>query len=97
MLEIGQLSVAVAGKEILHDINLAIKTGGTHALFGPNGSGKTTLLMTILGFPKYRVTKGSITFNGRDITRLPLDERARLEIGMSFQRPPVIKGVLTNE
>jgi Fe-S cluster assembly ATP-binding protein len=49
--------------------------------------------MSIMGFPKYRVTKGKILFKGKDITMLPLDERARLGIGMSFQRPPVIRGV----
>ena len=97
MLEIKQLTVAVDSKEILHDVNLTIKTGETHVLFGPNGSGKTTLLMAIMGFPKYRVTKGSITFNGKDITGLPLDERARLGIGMSFQRPSVVRGVKTRD
>jgi Fe-S cluster assembly ATP-binding protein len=93
MLEIRQLSVAVEDKEILHDVTLTIKSGETHILFGPNGSGKSTLLMSIMGFPKYRVTKGTILFKGKDITMLPLDERARLGIGMSFQRPPVIRGV----
>ena len=49
MLEIKQLSVAVGGKEILHDVSLRIKNGETHVLFGPNGAGKTTLLMAIMG------------------------------------------------
>jgi len=97
MLEIKQLSVAVGDREILHDVNLTIGTGETHVLFGPNGSGKTTLLMAIMGFPKYRVTKGSIIFKGKDITGLPLDERARLGIGVSFQRPPVVRGVKTRD
>lgn len=97
MLEIKQLSVTVAGREILRNINLSIKAGETHVLFGPNGSGKTTLLMTIMGFPKYRVTKGTIIYRGRDITGLPPDERARLGIGMSFQRPPVVRGVITRD
>ena len=97
MLEIKHLSVAVDGKEILNDINLTIRNGETHVLFGPNGSGKTTLLMAIMGFPKYRITGGSIIFKGKDITRLPLDERARLGIGMSFQRPPVVRGVKTSD
>ena len=95
MLEIKDLTVAVEGKEILHAVNLTIEAGETHVLFGPNGGGKTTLLMTIMGFPKYRVTKGSISFKGKDITGLPPDERARLGIGMSFQRPPVVRGVKT--
>ncbi len=72
-------------------------TGETHVLFGPNGSGKTTLLMAIMGLPRYQVTKGSIIFKGKDITRLPLDERARLGVGMSFQRPPVVRGVKTRD
>ncbi len=93
MLEIKQLSVAVDGKDILQDVTLTIGTGETHALFGPNGSGKTTLIMTIMGFPRYKVTKGSIVFKGKDITGLPLDERARMGIGLSFQRPPVVRGV----
>lgn len=97
MLEIKNLAVAVEDKEILHDISLTVRTGETHALFGPNGSGKTTLLMAIMGFPKYRVIKGSIIFNGKNITKLPLDERARLGIGMSFQRPPVVRGVKTRD
>ncbi len=96
-LRIEQLHVDVEGREILHNINLEMKQGETHVLFGPNGSGKTTLLMSIMGFPKYRVTKGKIFFRGRDITNLPLDERARLGIGMSFQRPPVVRGVKTRD
>ena len=97
MLEIKDLSVAVEGKQILHDVNLSIGDGETHALFGPNGGGKTTLLMAIMGFPRYRVTKGQIIFKGQDITKLSLDERARMGIGMSFQRPPVVRGVKTRD
>ena len=97
MLEIKQLSAAVDGREILHDVNLGIKAGETHVLFGPNGSGKTTLLMTIMGSPKYKVTKGSIIFKDKDIVGLTMDERARLGIGMSLQRPPVVRGVKTHD
>jgi len=96
-LSIEQLAVEVEGREILHNVNLKMSFGETHVLFGPNGSGKTTLLMAIMGFPKYRVTKGKIIFKGKNITKLPLDERARLGIGMSFQRPPVVRGVKTRD
>jgi Fe-S cluster assembly ATP-binding protein len=72
---------------------LSVKDGETVILFGPNGVGKSSLFMAIMGFPKYRVTKGSIVFNGTDITRLPVYERANMGIGMSFQRPPSIKGI----
>ncbi len=97
MLKIRDLSIAVDNKEIIHDVNLTIQNGETHVLFGPNGAGKTTLLMAIMGFPKYRVTRGSITFKNKDITGLSVDERARLGIGMSFQRPPVVRGVKTQD
>jgi Fe-S cluster assembly ATP-binding protein len=97
MLKIKNLSVAVEDKEIIHNVNMTIHNGETHVLFGPNGAGKTTLLMAIMGFPKYKVTGGSITFKGKDITNMSMDERARLGIGMSFQRPPVVRGVKTRD
>ena len=97
MLEIEGLSVEVEGKGIVHDISVNVDIGETLVLFGPNGSGKTTLLMAIMGFPRYRVTRGKIVFKGQDITHLPVDERARMGIGISFQRPPVVRGVKMRE
>jgi Fe-S cluster assembly ATP-binding protein len=97
MLEIENLSVSIGDKQILHGINFSIPVGETHALFGPNGSGKTTLLGTIMGFPRYRVIEGRLFFRGEDITDMPTDARARLGIGMSFQRPPAVRGVLTRD
>jgi len=97
MLELIDLKVEVSGKEILHGVNLTIDKAQTHVLFGPNGAGKTTLLMSIMGFPEYKVTGGQIIFNGEDVTDLPLHERARRGIGMSFQRPPTIKGLKTHQ
>jgi Fe-S cluster assembly ATP-binding protein len=97
MLQVIGLSVEVGGKEIIHNVSLKIEVGRTHVLFGPNGSGKTTLLMAIMGFPRYEVTKGRVLFKGQDITELPVDERARLGIGIAFQRPPVVRGVRTRE
>lgn len=70
-----------------------IERGEVYAMFGPNGSGKTSLLNAIMGIPGYKVTKGSIFFDGMDITGLEIHERARLGLGLSFQLPPEIKGV----
>jgi Fe-S cluster assembly ATP-binding protein len=97
MLVIEDLQVELAGKVILKHIDLEIKSGETHVLFGPNGSGKTSLLMTIMGYPQYRVVGGTISFKGQDITHSPINERAQLGIGMSYQRPPTIHGLKTRQ
>ncbi len=95
MLKIENLHVRIGEREVLRGINLEIAEGETFILFGPNGSGKTTLLMTLMGFGNYTITGGRILFKGVDITHAPIHERARLGIGMSFQRPPTIHGLKT--
>lgn len=97
MLLIEELKVEVGGKTILDNVNMEIPRGETHILFGPNGSGKTSLMMTIMGFSGYNVTHGRITFKGEDITHMPINERALLGIGVSFQRPPTINGLKIRE
>ncbi len=93
MLKIENLHVSVGDREVLKGVDLEIAHDETFILFGPNGSGKTTLLMALMGFSGYTVTQGTIMFRGRDITAMPLHERARLGFGMSFQRPPTINGL----
>jgi len=93
MLKVEDLHVAVGGKPILKGINLHIKPGETHVLFGPNGSGKSTLLGAIMGFERYQVTEGRILFKGEEITARSVAERAKLGIGIAFQRPPVLRGI----
>lgn len=97
MLQVEDLQVKLGDKQILKHIDLEIHTGETHILFGPNGSGKTSLLMTIMGYPQYEVTGGRIVFKGEDITHMPMTERAKLGIGVSYQRPPTINGVKTRQ
>ena len=97
MLFIEDLKVEIDGRVILEHIDLQIKPGETHVLFGPNGSGKTSLLMTIMGYPQYKVVSGKIVFNEVDITNKPINERALLGIGMSYQRPPTIHGLKTRQ
>jgi Fe-S cluster assembly ATP-binding protein len=97
MLTVEGLSIDIEEKQILHQVDLEIDEGEVHVLFGPNGSGKTSLLMAIMGIPPYQITEGRIFFKGEDITNLPINERARRGIGMSFQRPPTIRGLQTRK
>lgn len=93
LLKIEDLHVSVGDREILRGVDLEIAEGETHVLLGPNGGGKSTLLNTIVGMPGYRVTQGRILFKGTDLADLEIDERARLGIGIAFQRPPAVRGV----
>ena len=93
MLEIKDLHVEAGGREILKGVSLSVKEGETCVLFGPNGSGKSTMLAAIMGYGTCKVTKGQIIFKGKDITNMPVDERAKLGIGMMMQRPPNVTGV----
>ncbi len=93
MLKIENLHVNIGDREVLKGIDLEIKDNETFILFGPNGSGKTTLLMTLMGFGNYTITDGRILFRGHDIPHASIYERARLGMGMSFQRPPTIHGL----
>ena len=95
MLQIEDLHVNIGQTKVLRGVNLEIDRSETFILFGPNGSGKTTLLMTLMGFGGYEITQGRIMFRGEDITHMPVHERAKLGIGMSFQRPPTIHGLKT--
>ncbi|MGD8370258.1 MAG: ABC transporter ATP-binding protein [Syntrophobacterales bacterium] len=97
MLEINDLWVDVKGTEVLKGVNLTIPSGETHILFGKNGSGKSSLLMTIMGFTRYKVRQGRISFKGEDITNMPINERSKMGIGLAFQRPPSIRGVKTRD
>ena len=93
MLQINNLKVKVADKEILHGVNLNVNKGETHVIMGPNGAGKSTLGYAIMGNPKYEVTEGSILFKDKDITEEETHERAKDGIFLSFQNPIEVPGI----
>lgn len=93
LLSVRDLHVQVGEKEILHGANLSVGTDETHVLLGPNGTGKSTLGYAITGNPAYQVTRGSITFDGEDITLMPVNERAKKGVFLSFQNPLEVPGV----
>lgn len=93
MLEIKDLHVSTAGKEILKGLNLTVKKGEIHAIMGPNGAGKSTLAKVLAGHPSYEITSGEIWFQGQNLIELEPEERAHLGLFMSFQYPIEIPGV----
>ena len=93
LLQVSSLSASVDDLPILHNINLEIRPGETHVLMGPNGAGKSTLGYTLMGNPHYRVTEGSILFDGEDITSLSADKRAKAGMFLSFQNPLEVPGI----
>ncbi len=93
LLEIQDLHVQIEGKEILKGISLTIKKGQLHAIMGPNGSGKSTLSNVLMGHPQYEITQGKILYEGKDLSTLKTDARARAGIFLAFQYPTAIPGV----
>ncbi len=92
-LVIKNLNVSVENQQILKNLNLEIPQGEVHAIMGPNGTGKSTLAYTLMGNPKYKVSSGSVRFNGTDVLELSPEERSILGIFLAFQYPIAIPGV----
>ncbi len=78
---------------MIKGLNLTVSQGEVHALMGPNGSGKSTLAHTIMGHPRYKVSKGDILLDGQSILDLTPDQRARKGLFLAFQYPYEISGV----
>jgi Fe-S cluster assembly ATP-binding protein len=98
VLEIRDLHVSVKLpngelKPILAGVNLTVRAGETHAIMGPNGSGKSTLAYSIAGHPKYQITGGTVTLDGRDVLAMSVDERARAGLFLAMQYPVEVPGV----
>lgn len=91
MLELKNISFKRDNKVILDNISIKIDTNTFTAITGPNGSGKSTLAKIIAGIEK--PDTGSIFLDGKDITKLGIDERAKLGIAFAFQQPVRFKGI----
>ena len=97
LLSIKNLHASINGKEILRGINLEVGKGEVHAIMGPNGTGKSTLASVIAGREVFEVTEGEIFYNGKNLLKVPIEDRAREGIFIGFQYPVEIPGVsITN-
>jgi feS assembly ATPase sufC len=97
LLHIENLHLSVNEKPILHHVNLTINAGEVHVVMGPNGAGKSTLAAAIVGNPVFHIDQGSIFFNGTLLNDLPVFERARKGIFLSFQNPEEVPGLKVEE
>lgn len=101
MLELKDIRYSVTNendgttKEILKGVNLTIPNDCYTVITGPNGSGKSSLAKIIMGITE--PTSGKIIFNGKDITKASITERAKAGIGFAFQQPVKFKGLFVND
>ncbi len=82
-LDVHDMTVAYGGNVAVNSVSLQLRPGKVTGLIGPNGAGKTTLIDAVTGFTRMR--EGSITLDGRPITKWSVARRARAGVGRSFQ------------
>lgn len=92
-LSIKALRVSVEDKEVVKGLSLEMPAGEVHAIMGPNGSGKSSLVNALMGHPKYVVTGGSVTYDGKNLLDMEPHERAAAGLFLAFQYPREIAGV----
>ena len=91
MLELKNICFERDNKKILININLKLENDKFYVITGPNGSGKSTLAKIIMGINKQ--DSGQVILDGKDISNLPINERANIGIGFAFQQPVKFKGI----
>ena len=90
-LEVEDLSLSFGGLKALRGVSFSAEPGSITALIGPNGAGKTSMFNCISGF--YKPQKGSVRFDGRDVTRMHPPERAALGFARTFQNIALFRGM----
>ena len=87
MIEAKNLKKIYGKREVVSDVSLNVNKGEVVGLLGPNGAGKTTTFYMITGMIK--ASNGSISIDGKDITTMRMDKRARLGLGYLAQEPSI--------
>ena len=96
LLEIEDLEVEIEDKKILDGLSLTLNRGETAAIMGPNGAGKSTLASILAGKKNYKSIKGSVRYQGEDLLKMSVEERASKGLFLAFQYPVEIPGVATS-
>ena len=89
IIDVSDVSKSFGGVKANADISLTVEKGGITGLIGPNGSGKTTLFNSIVGY--HPIDKGSIRFEGQEISKMLVPEIARLGLLRTFQQTRIYK------
>ena len=95
LLQAAGVTKTFAGITALDNVSIDVDAGEIVALIGPNGAGKTTFFNCLLGILK--PDAGTVTFDGRDLTRIPIHQRARAGIGRTFQRIELFTGMTVRD
>lgn len=93
MLRLENLTIAVADKVIIKNLNLKLEKNKVYVLMGPNGSGKSTLALSLMGHPLYQIRSGKMILEKQNITKMEPDKRANAGIFLSFQSPLSLSGI----
>jgi len=89
------LSKRYQRREVVKNVSLVLNSGEVVGLLGPNGAGKTTSFHMIVGL--IACDSGAIDIDGRDVTHLPMDRRARMGLGYLPQEPSVFRKLTVEE
>ena len=95
MLKAQNLNKKYRKKTVVHDVSIEVERGEIIGLLGPNGAGKTTTFYMIVGITP--CTKGNLTLDGKDITHLPIHQRAKLGISYLPQEASIFKKLNTED
>jgi Fe-S cluster assembly ATP-binding protein len=97
MLDVAKLQLTLNGKPIINDFSLHVDQGEIHGILGENGTGKTTIANLIMGTNSYKPTAGRMTFEGEDITKLSVSQRAQRGITLAWQEPARVEGLTVRD
>jgi branched-chain amino acid transport system ATP-binding protein len=95
LLEVRDVSLAFGGVKALTDVSIDVQPGTVTSVIGPNGAGKTSLYNVISGF--YRPQKGSVRFDGAEVTTVKPNRRAGMGMARTFQNIALFRGLTVLE